>query len=1189
MDEPAYKISMNVCLNFIPIETGALLRRPGTRHVGTTRGGVTGRLIPFAFEQAFPYVMNFTDGTIRFTTGPAYVMTNDAQTIVAISAANPAVVQTVTAHGWSTGDTVMFNSLGINNPLLQNRQFTIAVVDTTHVSIADTITGATIDGSTIGAFISGNIARILEIATGYTAGSWLNLRSVQAETRTLLLNGTHPQVLQVANFPTAGSFATFSYGPGDFIDGPYLDPIANSVMSSSALNGVVTLTFSFAAYDSTKAYNGGDFVTSVGVCYKSLTALNQNNTPASSPGNWAVVNGGAAINGGSGFVTSDIGRLLRLFSEPVAWTASGTYVTGNVVFYPDGQGGNSYWTATGSIGANVQPGTSTLWALNATGATWTWAQIVTVSGAGLINPAIAIGDLAGGGGLAAAFDGTTSKGFPACATFSVGIVTYPAWSAVNWSSGALCQYAGGIYQAQYNIIASNPYNPWVYGGYYTDGMMVSYQGFAYEYGGTAGRSTGPPPGGHWILMFGIDASPPASPYWAGGGTVSSPVEDVYVGQHYGTATAIQSATLYPSSDIGLANTPNGALPIAINLRASNSAPLSPSSGTLLGSVTTANIFSATTVVSSDRVSTWTYIWFEIVASYVQPLPDNGSHVFTAEIGVAQAQFYAPNVANGSVITAQIRGPALLYNQTINTWQLGVYSDTTGWPTCGAYHEGRIWLGGVVSNRFDACVSNGFAGTEIDFTPTSPDGTVSASNSISYICDGEDSNLIEWFMPDQQGLLFGSQAGEWLIAAPGAGALAPNNIRAVRVTRIGCGNTEPRRAEHTVLFIQKFGRKLMEYFPDVFSGKFTAPHLSERFRHLTVNTMLEIAYQQELAPIVWMRRADGALIGATYKRDTLMTSQGPTIIGGHRHQLGSGRTVESICTGPSVGGNLENLSLLTNDPSTGIRHIEIMNDLLDENFQLVNCAFLDNAIVPSSTEVNLGTGLSAAWSALTTYAAGAFVTYNGNEYVSIATGNLNNIPSAAGSTSWLATPYGSLTVNGLWDHNGKTVTAFIAGLDCGDFVVVSGSIHIPFGDGVSGGTASGLFTPTLVNSFATLPALAGFTYNSDGQLVRPVTQADTGAREGPGFGKLGRQHRAAAMLYGCVNGSISFGTDFSTLYPAKLLQPNGTPYTPQQLWKGIWRDNVNSIYDFDNMISFRVSRPLPAFVIAVGGFDAKADA
>jgi hypothetical protein len=345
-------------------------------------------------------------------------------------------------------------------------------------------------------------------------------------------------------------------------------------------------------------------------------------------------------------------------------------------------------------------------------------------------------------------------------------------------------------------------------------------------------------------------------------------------------------------------------------------------------------------------------------------------------------------------------------------------------------------------------------------------------------------------------------------------------------------------------VQRFNRKVMEYFADVFSGKFTAPNLSDRAKHLTVTGIAEIAYQQELAPILWGRRNDGGLVGATYKRDTLMTSQGPTIIGWHRHQLGSGRSVESICVGPSVDGNLDTTSMITNDPNSGIRHIEVMTDLLDEGFTLTDCWFLDNGIVPTSTSVQ-----------------------------SAPTGGVN----------------GSLLVNGLWPHNGKTVSAFIAGLDCGDYIVSNGSITVPFGDGTKVGTANGLFTATLVNSFRALPAVVGFTYNSDGQLVRPISPADTGAQSGPGFAKIGRQHRAAALLYGMVNGSITFGTDFTTLYAAKLRFPNDVPYTIQQQWSGIWRDNVNSLLDFDGMISWRIGRPLPAFVMAVGGFDSKSDA
>ena len=1150
MDSPAYKISMNICLNWVPQETGSLQRRPGTRHVAPARGGNTGRLISFAFEDAFPYQMEFTDGFLRFTTGPALVMTNDQQQVVVINTANPAQVQTAYPHGWSTGNSVAFNSLGVNDPLLQNRQFKITIINNVLFSIADATTGAAIDGSTLGAFVSGNVTRILEIATTYSGGTWSALRSVQAETRTVLLSGAHPQVLQVATPPTLTQFATFTFTAADFLDGPYLDPVAGSIANPGGLNGLIGITLSFSAYDSTVAYTVGAFVTLGGQGYKSLISPNQGNNPATSPADWAQVNGGAAINNGQGFLTSDIGRLIRLFSEPALWIATSTYATGNIVAYPDGVGGFSYWTATDAIAAGIQPGTSTSWALNATGAQWTWGQITSVSGIGLINPVSAIGTLGGGGGLASAFDGNTTKAFASAANFSVPITTYPSWAAARWTSGAICQYNGVAYQANLLIVPSDGNPTWSSITVYAASAGVDYGGFVYQ--AISGNINKPPNANpaYWTLIAAISTAPPAGGLWTSLGPLPGLTADLYIGQNYTVAQAILSATVYPTTDQGFANNVTAGS-IQFNLRAKATAPASPGDGTLLASLATANTLAPITLTSNNTTSTWKYIWIEVIAAFPQALPVQGPNSFTAIVGISQVQFYSPNINNGSVATVQIRGPALLYNQPVRTWQIGVYSDTTGWPTCGAYHESRIWLGGVVSNRFDAAVSNGLIGAQLNFAPTSPDGTVSDNNSISYICDGEDSNQFLWMKSDQQGVIAGTQAGEWLISAPAAGAMSPTNIKAVRVTRIGCANAEPRRTEHTLIVIQKFARKLVEFFADVFSGKYTAPNLSERAKHLTVNGIAEIAYQQELAPTLWSRLNLGGLIGAIYKRDTLMTSQGPTMIGWFRAQLGSGRLVESISVGPSAGGNLENLSMITNDPSTGVRHVELMTDLLDEGFALPNAWYLDDAIIPSSTS------------------AAAVVTHN---------------PPQAGDT-----PYGGLVLNGLWDHNGKTVTAFIAGLDCGDYTVASGSITVPYGDGISGGTGSGLFTQALVQSFPVLPAIVGFTYNSDGQLVRPIAPAEVGTQAGPGFAKLGREHYAAALLYGCVNGSISFGTDFVTLDPAKLTDAADNPYPVNQLWNGIWRDQVESIIDFDNMIAFRVSRPFPAFIMAVGGFDAKADA
>ena len=642
MDLPAYKISMNICLNWVPQETGSLQRRPGTRHVAPTRGGLTGKLISFAFEDSFPYQMEFTDGYLRFTTGPALVMTNDQQAVVAISTANPAVVHTAGVHGYSNSDCIAFNSLGANNPLLQNRQFFIGVVDATHFNIVDSVTGANIDGSTLGSFVSGNVTRVLQIVTIYTTGSWSNLRSVQAETRTVLLNGAHPQVLQVATPPTTTKFATFTLGPADFLDGPYLDPVAGSIANINGLNGVIAITLTFQAYDPTVAYTIGAFVTETGQGYKSLISPNQGNNPATSPAQWAPVNGGAPINNGSGFVSSDIGRLVRLFSEPALWSLSATYATGNVVAYPDGSGGFSYWNATGNIPANGPvPGTSTLWALNATGAQWTWAQITAVSGSGLINPANAFGTLGGGGGLASAFDGNTSKAFASAANFSVPITTYPVWGVARWAQGSLCQYNGIAYQANLLIVSSDGNPQWSSGTVYNSGQSVQYGSLVY----TARTSnSGIPPNtspGAWSLIAAIDPFPPptSSSNWNSLGALPSGSIDVYLGQSYGSGQTILSATVWPTSDQGFANDQ----PITLNLRGKNTAPANGADGTMLASTTIGNTFAPVTLASNNTTSTWNYIWVEVIVSFAQPLPVQGPNTFNAIIGISQVQFYSPNV------------------------------------------------------------------------------------------------------------------------------------------------------------------------------------------------------------------------------------------------------------------------------------------------------------------------------------------------------------------------------------------------------------------------------------------------------------------------------------------------------------------------------------------------------------------
>lgn len=1058
-----YRTWMNVCLNGHPTEYGAWVRRPGTMFAGTTRGGQIAKVVKFDFQVSTSfaslqpiaaYTLEFTASFLRFRVGQRWATTNDAVSVASISAANPAVVNTAAPVTWATSNTVTFSGLGSNAPLLQNRQFIITVIDSTHFSLADALTGATIDGSTLGAIgATATVARIQEIATPYVKQHWDDLRIIQAEANAVTLDvKIPPQLLTVTTLPNATIDAQFSLAGITFLDGPYLDPFTNGVQAvPGGTSGNITLTLAFPTFSATQAYQTGQFVTSAAINYQSLIDNNVGNTPASSPSAWAAVSAGLAINGGQGFLATDVGRLVRLFSEPALWSATTTYAVGNIVAYnPSGQpGASTYWTSLVASNTGNIPGNDvTHWQLTpANAANWTWGKITSLGNqiSQTLPGGVNIGTMTQNGGLAASFDGVPSKGSNACSALA------------------------GV-----------------------------------------------------------------------GPTVAG-----YVGKNFSGASAqkIGQGILIPSNNSGFAvdtNRPNIAAPltsVTVNLRAKQTAPAASSDGTLLGtSGAIQNSTAPVVITSNDQTTAWNYVWFELIGLF-----SRSDFAGTETIYSAQAEFFSPSSSgsSGNTINVEILGPPLLNTAPIISWRLGVYSNTTGYPSTGTYHEGRIWLGGALPNRFDASVSNGLVGTTLNFAPTDQNGVVGGANAISAVLNSDSVNPIRWMVPDLQGVIMGTQTGEFLIFGPSSGPITPTNISARRVTHIGTAtNVEPKRTELTTVFVQRYSRKVMEYFSDVFSGKFTAPTLSKDAMHITKPGVVELAYQQAVVPIIWGRNADGSWWGTTYRRDTLTTSQGPTLNGWHRHQLGSGRTLASITVGPSIGGNLDALTMVTLDPATNVYHVEILTDAVDEGETLIQASYVDDAINPTST----------------------------------STTNASS-PGA---------PYGGLTINGLWHLNGKTVTAWLGGLDCGDYAVANGSIFVPYGDGVSAGTAAGLFTAIYANGLTLAQMLVGFTFTSQGQIVRPALQAESGARNGPAVGKVRRNHKIAAQFEGTGLG-VTFGTTFAKMDPAKFRQLNGVPLTVNQQFTGVYKETLTDNLSFDGMICWQQTRPYPLNIANLGGF------
>lgn len=257
---------------------------------------------------------------------------------------------------------------------------------------------------------------------------------------------------------------------------------------------------------------------------------------------------------------------------------------------------------------------------------------------------------------------------------------------------------------------------------------------------------------------------------------------------------------------------------------------------------------------------------------------------------------------------------------ITLYEVGVYSNTGNqWPTCGCFHGGRLWLAGAVPNRVDSSMSD----DPLTWTPTGPDGTVADNNGISFVINSPDEETILWMRSTQQGILVGTLSREWLIHASTTNdPITPATAEIDPITKYGGAFVEPKTTGLATVFVQKYKRQLMEMVANVFSGKYNAPNLALTAKHLTAGQIDEIAYQEELAPVIWARMKDGSLAGCTYRRLSAIQTDNPvlsnepsTFAAWHRHPLGTGRLVKSIATTLTPDTTLDQLAMVTEDTNS----------------------------------------------------------------------------------------------------------------------------------------------------------------------------------------------------------------------------------------------------------------------------------
>lgn len=1281
-DKPFYKIALNKLFNSWPTDDAAVTRRPGFRFLGTTKNGQAGRLVTFDFAEASPYNLEFTDNILRMWNDRNLVTSNDSQLVQSISSATPAVFTLGATVTWQTGDSFTFNFSSPQGAragtALLGRQFKGTRLTSTTFTMADSITGVAIGASDNLAGTVPTINHMLEITTNYqiSGNDWHNLRIVQGliqgNNLSVLLHATAaPKALTVLTQPEDGTYATFSYATAQFVDGPYLDPPASAIATPNSITSVVQLTISYPAWSSTTIYGLGVKVTYSGIDYVSLANNNLNNTPSTATSQWLSLSSGSMVNSGHGFVSTDVGRMIRLFSQPQIWLTGSTYATGDVVTY-----NGSYFSSLTNSNSNNQPDISlTKWVINPSGAIWTWGFITAVNSTNSVTIQI--------------------QGAPLLYLQPIYVWRLGAWSdTTGWPTCGCYQegrlwYAGAIPN---RTDSSQPNDPFNMAPTSQDGTVGDNNAISYTFNANSQNQVfwGEPD--HQGIIWGTKAGE----FLMTSGSTGTPM----------TPSNIQARreTKYGSSDV---------LPVRTGLTICFVKRYAQRVMEYLADILSGRFFGIdlTQYVRHLSARTIQELAFqeELVPTIWARCADGtfigSTYRRTSLVSTQPPEFnawhqhalgsnrFVESICVGPSVEGTLDALALIDNDESTNVRFveqmtslpdettpltqSWFLDTAVTPTVGSgdifvrfttadggtvidagmdmrpqASQGNamrpilatgteqnpiaLWIGGYV-NPGATC---GFQIKNITVSGDTPAVTATYSSSTFSASDVQDqswaldptgryiamylqnstSNTHQFVIFDTQALVFGTvlsvnmgnssaakQIG-WIDSthfvidhvSGGNRGVEVFSVSGTTISNVGFTNIWGTSTLRVPLSYCQYipnpnGNGLIHFTTDVSGGSFSALYgvpISWASGALVVGGIYTIASGLPVG--------SGSGFHANLLETNIATNEWTLCYGTVAYY-----SLMSFTVSPTSATLTRAWQTFVPDFGTGTTtspiyfaetntYIVLQRSIFDNSYR-TSTIYLDiNSFVLQIDGVEVTT-LVATTSNFSTRRLDA------KRLLVIGTTGFNFDESQVAIISDTTGEPTTVTFYGLQNYDGKKVSVFAAGIDCGDYIVTDGIITIPLGtaDPITGmqfSTANFKTLQSMTADFSdmsvdilypsatySIPCVIGFNYESQGQLCRPQIPQDTGARNGPGFGKKRRSAKYAIQLVNSIGVKVGTKLDKTMPVPLTKIDAGGKKLKYLEMFSGIMKDTLDNDYSYDSMPAWKIDRPYPTTITAYGAF------
>lgn len=319
----------------------------------------------------------------------------------------------------------------------------------------------------------------------------------------------------------------------------------------------------------------------------------------------------------------------------------------------------------------------------------------------------------------------------------------------------------------------------------------------------------------------------------------------------------------------------------------------------------------------------------------------GAALFTLQDPVTGANIAAAGAAGAGGTTSRVRSTSLgtlplrARREECTRWAFSAFSTERGFPTAVAFFEDRLWWAGTAADPQGLWASR--TGRYEDHLYTSED-----DGALFLLLNTQQVNRIEWLSSGRR-LAIGTAGGEFVLEAAATGPITAGNALARQQTYFGSRSAvAPVRVEAVTLFVQRSGRKLIEFAYDTDTDNYQGADLTVLSHHLALSKIRAMAWAQEPDRVLWVVFQDGTLAGLTYDR-------GQEVVGWHPHTIGGASVaVESVAVIPHPDGNRSQVWFVVKRTVNGSvkRHVEYLEQTWLSGTAIADAFFVDAGLTYS---------------------------------------------------------------------------------------------------------------------------------------------------------------------------------------------------------------------------------------------------